>query len=205
MKVFEKIIPFTIILTVSILLSACQHDSKPDNKTPAVISDNWQLIPKKSTLSFITTKNKVISEEHTLKLSQGQIHNLKFEATIDLNTIDTQIEIRDQRMRDILFQTESFPQANISSQLPDNLSLNQTVTLPFILNLHGHQKTYNSQVLIQMVEDQLVVTNYDPVTVNAKDFDLDGAVNQLTKIAGLQGINYDVLVDFKLTFEKLMN
>ncbi|VAW44397.1 hypothetical protein MNBD_GAMMA02-265, partial [hydrothermal vent metagenome] len=97
-----------------------------------------------------------------------------------------------------------FPTASISTLIPQNLdlSVNQNVVLPFVLDLHGTKKSFAAEVVIQMVNNQLVVVNFEPILVNAKDFAMDGAINQLTKIAGLQSINYAVLVDFKLMFEK---
>ncbi len=190
------------LLVFLVFLTACQTQSDKVLKSKP---EAWQLTAEQSTLSFVTTKNKTITEEHSIKFQQGQINkNLAFKATIDLNTVDTQIPIRDQRMRDILFETKTFPMATVSAQVPLNLDLkvSQNVVIPFTLNLHGSEQQFDTEVVIQPVNDQLVVVNYEPIMVNAKDFALDGGINQLTKIAGLQSINYEVLVDFKLTFEK---
>lgn len=183
-------------------LAACQNQS---DTTVKVDAPTWQLIPEQSTLSFVTTKNKTITEEHSIQFAQGMINAERaFNASIDLSTVDTQIPIRDQRMRDILFETKSYPTAKVSASIPRNLdlSIDQNVELPFTLNLHGKQKSYAVEAVTQMVDEQLVVVNYEPILVNAKDFALDDGINQLTQIAGLQSINYEVLVDFKLTFEK---
>ena len=194
---------FFKVIGILMLLTACQN--KPLNSTKTQVQI-WQLNAAQSTLSFISTKNKTFTEEHSIEFQQGQIDEKRaFNVSIDLNTVDTLIPIRDQRMRDILFETEQFPTASVSTLIPQNLdlSINQNVVLPFTLDLHGSKKVFQAEVVIQMVDNQLVVVNYEPILVNAKDFALDDAINQLTKIAGLQSINYEVLVDFKLTFEKL--
>ena len=188
-------------LFVFMVLTACQNES---NKTNKLLIKSWQLNPDLSSLSFVTTKNKSITEQHSLKFKQGYLHEQRtFKAVIDLDSVDTLIPIRDERLRDILFKTEKFPTATVSTQLTGKLDLNdsQNLTLPFALNLHGIEKSLSAEVVVQMVNEKLVVTNYNPITVNAKDFALDDAINELTKIASLQGINYDVQVDFKLTFE----
>ncbi len=195
-----------IIITLAsflLFLTACSNQTikteKPENK-------NWQLNTELSTLSFVTTKNKTFAEEHSLKFKQGNLHEQHvFNAIIDLNSIDTLIPIRDQRLRDVLFETKQFPTASIDTLIPRSLDLNinQNITLPFALNLHGIEKSFTTEVVIQMVNNQLVVTNYNPVLISAKDFGLDDAVNQLTKVASLQSINYGVSVDFKLIFEAL--
>jgi len=191
-----------IIVAMLLLLTACQ---KQTIKTERGQNQAWQLNTEQSTLSFVSTKNKTFTEEHSLKFQQGQINEKRaFTATIDLNSVDTLIPLRDQRLRDILFETEQFPSASISTLIPQDLdlSINQNAELPFVLDLHGTQKYFEAVVVIQMVNKQLVVVNYEPILVNAKDFAMDDAINQLTQIAGLQNINYEVLVDFKLTFEK---
>lgn len=193
------------ILKLSILtlfLSACQS-TQPQKANDVYV--NWQLIPNQSTLSFVSTKNKTIMEAHSLNFQNGSITNHAFEANIDLNSVDTLIPIRDQRLRDILFETEAYPIATASLLLPLDLTYNQTIELPFMLNLHGRQMDFVAKVIVQMLDEQMVVINFEPIMVNAKDFGLDDAINQLTKIAGLQSINYEVLVDFKLVFEKSSN
>ena len=169
---------------------------------PVVESEPWTVNSQLSQLSFVTTKNHTITEEHTIQFKSGTYDKQSFEAQLDLNSVDTQIPIRDERLRNILFETNEYPLATITSTLPNDLPMNQPLTLPFDLNLHGHKLTMNAEVIIQSVNEQLVVTSFEPVEVNAKDFALDSAINRLTQIAGLKSINYDISVDFKLTFEK---
>ncbi len=191
-------------LVILLLLTACSttKTTPPTNQT-IIQTSNWQLTASQSQLSFVTNKNKTHREEHSLQFKQGHISaDNQLSIELDLTTIDTLIPIRDQRLRDILFEVESYPVATISSQLPDVVELMQTVTLPFTLDLHGHQMELYAQVIIQKIGPQMVVTNFEPVAVNGKDFGLDDAINKLTKIAGLQSIDYGVFTDFKLVFEK---
>lgn len=200
MPIFFKVTG--LIVGVLFVLTACQQQTIKAKQTQNQV---WQLNAEQSSLSFVSTKNKIFNEQHSIKFQQGQIdEKLAFMASVDLNSVDTLIPIRDQRLRDILFETEQFPTASISTLIPQNLdlSVNQNVVLPFVLDLHGTKKSFAAEVVIQMVNNQLVVVNFEPILVNAKDFAMDGAINQLTKIAGLQSINYAVLVDFKLMFEK---
>ncbi|MCF6320053.1 MAG: YceI family protein [Proteobacteria bacterium] len=197
MHLFFK--PTATVIGLLLVLTACQKQTIKTKK-----SQVWQLNTELSSLSFVTTKNKIFTEEHSLKFQQGVIDGkLAFMASVDLNSVATLIPIRDQRLRDILFETEQFPIASISTLIPQNLNLsvNQNVVLPFVLDLHGTKKSFAAEVVIQMVNNQLVVVNFEPILVNAKDFAMDAAINKLTKIAGLQSIDYAVLVDFKLTFE----
>ena len=195
-----------IAVLCTVVLAGCIPGPKSTDQPPSMPFINWQLDTTESVFSFLSTKNSNHTEEHTIRFGTGQI-NEQGEMTLqlDLATVDTMIPIRDQRMRDILFEVKEHPLATISSQLDQRMPLLEAFDAPFTLDLHGTAKDMSAQVLIQSVGDQLVVTNFEPVMVNARDFGLDPAINQLTKIAGLRSINYEVLVDFKLVFEKAAN
>jgi polyisoprenoid-binding protein YceI len=187
-------------------LAACQQNPNAKEQPASMPFLNWQLNSDESAFSFLSTKNSNHTEEHTIRFASGQINDQgEMTLMLDLATVDTMIPIRDQRMRDILFEIENHPVATISSQLDQKMPLLEAFSAGFTLDLHGVQKDMSAQVLIQSVGEQLVVTNFEPVLVNGKDFGLDPAINQLTKIAGLRSINYEVLVDFKLVFEKAAN
>ena len=188
------------------LLTGCQQSPKATDQPALMPFMDWQLNNAESTFSFLSTKNGNHTEEHTIQYESGLINDEgEMTLVLDLTTVDTMIPIRDQRMRDILFEVEDHPVATINSQLDQKMPLLEAFSADFSLDLHGAQKDMSAKVLIQSVGDQLVVTNFEPVLVNAKDFGLDGGINQLTKIAGLRSINYEVLVDFKLVFEKAAN
>ncbi|TDR17459.1 YceI family protein [Marinicella litoralis] len=197
-----NVIKIGLLYFSCLLLVAC-HQPKVDPAETSMSPINWQLLTSESQLSFVTTKNKTITEEHTIQFHGGYIDdNRQLIVEADLSSVDTNIEIRDQRLKDLLFQVDEFPMATISSQLDRKLPLVEPFTIEFDLDLHGTKKPMTAIVMLQSVGNKLVVTNFEPVFVHAKDFDLDSGINQLTKIAGLQSIDYSVLVDFKLTFEK---
>lgn len=192
-----------VLLIFLMLITSCHKNTQTKKEADTFQSAQWQLIPELSKLSFLSTKNKTFTEEHTLQFSRGEINSdYGFMAVLDLDSVDTLIPIRDERLRNILFNTKEFPEAKISTTIPNDFALNQAIELPFRLELHGHSKTMTAIVMVQMADEQLVVINYEPIAINTKDFGMDDAINQLTQIAGLQSIDYTALVDFKLVFEK---
>lgn len=190
---------FVILFTV--LLLACQHYTKRNTLMPTT---TWQLQLGLSELSFVSTKNKSISETHTVTFKAGRIEpNGLVELILDLDKIESQIPIRNQRMKDLLFETNQFPEAIITSTLDKNLSHGSPTDVKFQLNLHGVTRSLTANVLIQNQGEAMVVTSYMPIQVHAKDFNLDAGINQLTQVAKLKAISYEVPVDFKLVFHKI--
>ncbi len=193
----------SLLIIVSLLLVGCQSRLQVTQSRDSFLNHEWKLIAAASSLTFLSTKNKTHTEEHKLQFSKGRIDsNNSFVVIIDLNTVDTLIPIRDERMRKILFNTEKYPSAHVTTLIPNDLELDQMTELSFKLDLHGFSQTMNAKLMPQMVDGQLVVINYEPIAINTKNFGMDDGINQLTKIAGLQSIDYTALVDFKLTFEK---
>lgn len=193
---------FITLLLVFMSLVACQKESVIKQQKQTSFS-NWQLDVTESQFSFITVKNKTHTEENSIEFKDGLIdENGQMTLRLDLSSVDTLIELRDKRLREILFEVDAYPVATVSADIDPSLPFEQSTEVEFELNLHGISKTMQATIMIQQVNNQLIVINYEPVVVNAKDFDLDQGINQLTKIAGLQSINYEVLVDFKLVFEK---
>ena len=78
----------------------------------------WTLDESHSTVEFVTTKNSAIAETHSFDVLTGAI---KADGTvavaIDLDSVETLIPIRNERVRKTLFETADFPRATISTQI----------------------------------------------------------------------------------------
>ncbi|MCF6300109.1 MAG: YceI family protein [Proteobacteria bacterium] len=189
-----KKINFLILL---LLLSACSKKPAPSSST------QWTLDTTSSYISYISTKNKTIDELNTLKFSHGMIKtDGHVSLSVDLNSVETNMEIRNERVRDMLFEVEKYLTAQITADIGSDILSKQQANIPITLDLHGFQKTFNSSVVIDQHDNKLTVTSYTPITVNAKDFALDEGINQLTSIVNLKSISYTVPVDFKLVFKQ---
>ena len=163
----------------------------------------WKLSTANSMLSFISTKNKTIREEHTFKQLTGSIQaNGLATVSIAMSSLETNIDIRNERMHEYLFDTESHPATTATAQLtPENMQSGQT-QIKLNVSLHGHSQDYTSNVMVDNQGDRLIVTSFEPVEINAKDFALRDGINKLTSLAQLQSISYIVPVEFKLVFVK---
>ena len=161
-----------------------------------------------STISFISTKQETVAEIHTFKQLTGSLNEGVAQVSLDLSSVNTGIDIRDQRMRDFLFQTKQFSEArytvNFDKARLEALKSGQSVneTLKGELSLHGEKVPINANVKVTRLSDGSVnVVTTEPVLINAADFGLVQGVNKLRELAGLKSISYAVPVTFSVAFK----
>jgi len=168
----------------------------------------WELDNDKSTVNFVSIKNDKVAEIHSFTSLVGYIGaDGKVQLGIDLDSVETLIPIRNERMRELLFDTAKFPAANISAQVdPAILAATAdggvvTADLPVTLSLHGIEQTLIAPVVVVGEGDnRLRVLTSRPVLVNAVDFGLDSGITALREIAGLKAISVAVPVTLQLVF-----
>jgi polyisoprenoid-binding protein YceI len=171
---------------------------------------DWQLDAEASSLYYVTSKAAAVSEINSFATLNGGI-DAQGRATlgIDLASVQTNIEIRDQRMREIVFQTEQFPQASVTLQV-DAAALaamapgsSVTTNVEATLELHGVSQSLPAELqIIKLDADSILVHNSKPLLVAAGSFGLAEGVEQLREIAGLPSINPNVVVDFTLVYHQ---
>ena len=167
----------------------------------------WTL-QKGSELNFLTTKNTHLTEVHTFRTLVGSLQdNGSATLTIDLTSIDSAIPVRDQRMRDVLFETARFATADISTQLDpvlmQQVQKGESVRTPLTgnLSLHGSESPLEALVQITPASNgTILVSTIAPVMVQSDDFALAEGIRKLRDIAGLKAISEVVPVNFTLIF-----
>lgn len=177
----------------------------------ANVQAGWQLVSDQSQLSYTTTKvfpgaEKSAAENNRFAKLEGEVgDNGTAEVRVLLDSVNTNVAIRDERMRKIVFQTEKFPAATVSAQVPSNVLSEQglhQIDLTLQLDLHGTQKSMTVPVSVINESNRLLVTSMSPVLVEAGDFGLGGGILELTKLAGLMFIPTTVPVSFSLVFQQ---
>ena len=169
----------------------------------------WDLDTEASYLNFVTTKNTHNVEVHSFGSLSGFISTGGVATvTIELDSVNTGIDIRNQRMRDLLFETASYPIATITVDVPatllSSLSAGQTTQtdISASVNLHGVSTTVTTRVSVQRLSNsRVLVQSMAPVLPRAADFDLTDGVEALRSIANLTSISAAVPVDFALVFD----
>lgn len=168
---------------------------------------HWSLENEASTLSFVTTKADNIAEAHTFDTLSGSIDEDGVVAiSIELASVNTMIQIRNERMQTMLFATPMFPNATIAAQVDlaavSAMAPGSSMTMPleFTLDLHGMSNSYTADVRVTRLEHGVVASTLKPVIVNADSFGLADGVEALREVAGLSRISKAVPVSFSVVF-----
>lgn len=167
----------------------------------------WTVDDQQSRLSFVSIKAGTIAEVHHFEQLNGTLtDDGRFSLTIDLNSVETLIPIRNERMRDQLFDTARFPNAVLNARLDlaavHALDIGEQTRLDAEaqLELVGQSSTLTVQAVVARLSDQqLLVTSAQPLTLNAISLGLGDGVEQLREVAGLPSISPAVPVTFQLT------
>lgn len=193
-----------VISTVSDPISI--QVSKPE--APPV-SGPFVLSPQSSQLYFVSTKKQHLVESHTFHNISGSITPEGIaRLSIDLTSVDTNNDTRDGRMKEFLFDTESFPTAEALLSidyaalvaLPIGSTEKQSISAT--LNLTGVVKEVNAEVVIRrLANNKILVQSLTPIVLDATNFGLEPGIETLKTLASLSVISYAVPVSFNLIFE----
>ena len=198
------------VLATALVLSAC---GGPQPKTPIVeaeITGPWTLDAENSGLTYLTVKNGSIAEINTFRSVDGQVsEDGQAEFTVVLDSVDTNNEVRDPRMRQYLFETDKHPYAKVTAQLDMakfqdlETGFRHTELLDMKVDLHGVSDTRPFYVMVtRLGANKVLVENKAPLILDASDFGFARGLETLRELAGLETITPVVPITFSLVFER---
>jgi hypothetical protein len=196
MKHLRKLLNISVVFFISFCATAQENQ--------------WDINLEKSQLNFISVKKNSIAEIHKFKQFYGVLNiDGGFLIDIALDSVDTMIDIRNQRMSDFLFETKRFPVAVLTGKVDmgqiSNLRVGDTMTseVPVQLRLHGNKSDLDlSLTITKLANSQLHVTSRMPVIIRAADFKLTPGIEKLKQLAGLPSIDVAIPVTFDTTWTK---
>jgi len=169
---------------------------------------DWNLDPARSHLAFISIKGKDVAEIHTFKDIAGTIApDGQAKIVLMLDSVETLIPIRDERMREFLFDTADYKEAVLTAKIdPERIKSMAVgeiaeITAEGVLSLHG--QTQPMVLVVQAAKvsaNTVMVASVKPLVIDAAKFGMSDGVEKLRELAGLAAISNAVPVNFVLTF-----
>ena len=176
-------------------------------------SEEWRLKPEQSSLNYLSSKLipgslTTIFEKNKFEKFSGRIsNNNEAHLIIDMASVNTGIEIRNQRIMEHVFLTKQYPQAELSLKLPnlENMAPVSDHKINAILSMRGKQQNISTIVRISQLTDlsgkkQLLVQNITPVLIKSEDYQMQEGFEKLREIAKLFKIPTTIPVNFSFLF-----
>jgi len=168
----------------------------------------WGLDAKSSAVTFVSIKKSSVAEVHHFERLRGAIDDHgQVRIEIALASVETNIPLRNSRMKELLFDAAAFPKAIISAKVDPRqltgLKVGQRVVFSTVLTLelHGKRRDLSSDVfLVKLADGSLMASSANPIIVSAGDFGLVDGIERLRDVAKLPRIATAVPVTFQLTF-----
>jgi polyisoprenoid-binding protein YceI len=124
-----------------------------------------------------------------------------------LDSVETLVPIRNERMREILFETTNYKEATLTAKIDPAIIAGMEsgqiaeITAEGNLSLHGAtQPMIISMQAAKLGDGTVMVASTKPLIVDAAKFGLTDGIEKLREIAGLASISHAVPVTFVMTF-----
>ena len=202
MKLSHVLAPAALILA-----SACSQ--APAEPAP-LVEGAWEVDASASSLSYVSVKSGEIAEANRFSGLAGSVTpEGAASLEIDLATIETKVDIRNERMRDIFFEVADHPTASVTAQIDpvafETLGVGETITQPLkaTLSVKGIEAPIETEVSVtRTAENGVLVTSIEPVIVYADALELTDGLATLQELAGLPSITPVVPVSFSIAFTR---
>ncbi len=191
----------------TLTLTAC---SQAPVEAPSVTGSEWSVDSAASELSYVSIKQGEIAESNTFETVTGAVAaDGTATIEIDLSSVSTGVDIRDERMREIFFVVANNPSATVTAQIDpaafEALGVGESLdtTLDGTLSLAGVDAPFQAEVSVTRAgPDRVIAVTDKPVILDAGRFELTDELAALQELAGLDSITPAVPVTFSIAFQR---
>jgi outer membrane protein OmpA-like peptidoglycan-associated protein len=174
----------------------------------SVFAPGWTMNAESSALRFQSVKNETKVESSTFGTYNGTIdENGLATVRVLLESVDTNVDLRNVRMRFLLFETFQYPEAIITmqidpAQLADLPDVRRKVMMAsYTIDLHGVTSEREAEIAVMLLDDDTVsVTSSTPISLPVADFGLEGGVAKLEEAAKVE-----IIPSATVTFDFMFN
>lgn len=158
-----------------------------------------------SKLSFVSVKKGTVGEVHSINKLTGSLSDKgELKISMFLSSVETNIPIRNTRMKRHVFLSEENPlatiTANVSGKVPTEAGVSMVET-EGELSMRGVTKKVKVSVMVAHTGKELVVSSVKPTIIKAADYGMEEGVKKLQELAKLPSIATAVPVNFTLVFK----
>lgn len=177
--------------------------------TAAFADNHWKSVDDQSRVAFGSIKGNSNGEVHHFNKVKGSVSDDgKLTMDIDLSSLETNIDIRNERMTKLVFQ-EGTATATISGEIDmeevNNLKPGETtvVEISATLAFAGSENDIDANMLVARLSDnRVLVTTEDFIMVSTEDLGIEAGIDALKQLASLDSITRVTPVSVRMVFEK---
>lgn len=173
---------------------------------PAAFADSWTLDGENSKLAFGSVKKEFIGEVHSFTGLSGSVSDDGSVAVeIDLTSVETNIDIRNERMMEHVFK--GLLTAKLDAQI-DMEAMNEmspgsmsVIDVDGVLSFLGQEvEVYTEMFVARISDEQVMVTTNDMIFLNTEELGIEAGIDKLMALAELPGITRSAPVTLRLIF-----
>ena len=169
---------------------------------------DWQLNRERSSISYLSSKQAtaetpLMFESNLFREFSGTIDGTQVKLVVELDSLDTKVPIRDERVAEHVFLSKQYPQAIVSATVDDIEQLSyERKQISATLTMRGQSRDLQAEVIIERSDPKtLRIQTTTPVLVNANAYGMLDGFAILKQLVGLMQIPTTIPVSLHLVFE----
>jgi hypothetical protein len=207
--------PLAFAAALALGLVACAEQATEAPKDAAteaapLAGSTWTLDAATSRLGYVSIKAGEVAENNRFDRLSGTVAaDGTASLDIDLASVNTGVDIRNERMREIFFEVAGNPKAVVTAKLDPaafaRLTVGQSLIRPLKANvaIKGAESEIETEVLVtRIAADRVTVVPTAPVIISTDMFGLTDELGELRAVAQLPSITPAVPVTFTLAFTR---
>jgi hypothetical protein len=177
--------------------------------TTPVFAGDWKTVDAETSVAFGSIKKDTVGEVHHFNKVTGSVsEDGKLKLDIDLASLETNIDIRNERMTKHVF-LEGAATASLTGEIDmseiNDLKIGETriIEIEAVLSFVGVENDIDTNMLVaRLGENRVLVSTADFVMLSTEDLEIDPGINKLMELAKLPGITRVTPISARMVFEK---
>jgi hypothetical protein len=174
----------------------------------AIADGHWVSVEGQSSVAFGSVKKDVVGEVHHFSGVKGTVGaDGAVKILIDLTSLETNIDIRNERMGKHVFNAQTSAALNGEVDMDDvsALSVGDTALTDFegVLKLGAVEVDIEAEMLVaRLADNRVLVTTADFIMLSTEDLGVNAGIDKLMELAKLPGITRITPVSVRMVLEK---